>query len=50
MKLSTAAAALTVGVATLFVVPAANANAQSPSCAKSIELINIAVETSGGCS
>ncbi|WP_454194564.1 hypothetical protein [Nocardia sp. Marseille-Q1738] len=41
------AAALSAAAALLF-LPATPAHAQSPSCAKAIELINIAIDTSGG--
>ncbi|WP_039804863.1 hypothetical protein [Nocardia araoensis] len=42
------AAALATAAAALLFLPAAPAQAQSPFCAKAIELINIAIDTSGG--
>ncbi|MBF6336342.1 hypothetical protein IU450_10640 [Nocardia abscessus] len=42
------AAAVAAAAATLVFLPATAAHAQSPSCAKAIELINIAIDTSGG--
>lgn len=42
------ATALSAAAAALLFLPAAPANAQSPSCAKATELINIAIDTSGG--
>ena len=49
MTKSTAfAAVLSAAAAALLFLPAAPAHAQSPHCAKAIELINIAIDTSGG--
>ncbi|MFI6959969.1 hypothetical protein ACIBJI_41705 [Nocardia sp. NPDC050408] len=49
MTKSTAfAAVLCAAAAAVLFLPAAPAHAQSPHCAKAIELINIAIDTSGG--
>ncbi|MEU1545183.1 MULTISPECIES: hypothetical protein [Nocardia] len=49
MTKSTAfAAVFSAAAAALFFLPAAPAHAQSPQCAKAIELINIAIDTNGG--
>ncbi|MEV6386891.1 transposase [Nocardia xishanensis] len=45
---SSSAAALAIAVGALIALPATPAHAQSPSCAKAIELINIAIDTTGG--
>ncbi|MGK8505303.1 hypothetical protein [Nocardia asiatica] len=45
---STSFAAVLAAAAALLFLPAAPAHAQSPQCAKAIELINIAIDTSGG--
>ncbi|MGW4092854.1 hypothetical protein [Nocardia sp. NPDC004750] len=42
------AAVLAAAAATLLFLPAAPAQAQSPFCARAIELINLAIDTSGG--
>ncbi|MEV5835759.1 hypothetical protein [Nocardia sp. NPDC052112] len=42
------AAALAVAAAAPLLLPATPAYAQSPSCAKAIELINIAIDNGGG--
>ncbi len=42
------AAVLSAAAAALLFLPATPAHASSPSCAKAIELINIAIDTSGG--
>jgi hypothetical protein len=42
------AAVLSAAAAALLFLPAAPAHASSPSCAKAIELINIAIDKSGG--
>ncbi|MFI5720845.1 hypothetical protein [Nocardia sp. NPDC051750] len=47
-KLFSAALLTAAAAAALQVAPAATAQAMSPSCAKAIELINIAIDTSGG--
>ncbi|MFE7800948.1 hypothetical protein [Nocardia sp. NPDC057440] len=48
IKPSSVAAALAIAAGALIALPAAPAHAQSPSCAKAIELINIAIDTTGG--
>jgi hypothetical protein len=48
MTKSSFVAVLAAAAAALFVLPAAPAHAQSLSCAKAIELINIAIDTSRG--
>lgn len=48
IKLFSAVLLTATAAAVLQVVPAAPARAMSPSCAKAIELINAAVDTSGG--
>ncbi|MFE7741518.1 hypothetical protein [Nocardia sp. NPDC057455] len=49
MTKSTAfAAVLSAAAAAALFLPAAPAHAQSPQCAKAIELINVAIDTSGG--
>ncbi|WP_280334645.1 hypothetical protein [Nocardia wallacei] len=47
IKSTSFAAALCAAAALLF-LPAGPAHAQSPHCAKAIELINVAIDTSGG--
>ncbi|MET9025638.1 hypothetical protein ABZW96_08425 [Nocardia sp. NPDC004168] len=42
------AAVLAAAAAALLFLPAAPAQAQSPFCARAIELINLAIDTSGG--
>ncbi|WP_433200863.1 hypothetical protein ACQP1G_09270 [Nocardia sp. CA-107356] len=48
IKLVSAALLIATAAATLQLLPAAPAQAQSPSCAKAIELINAAIDMSGG--
>lgn len=45
---STSFAAVLCAATALLVLPAVPAQAQSPHCAKAIELINAAIDTSGG--
>lgn len=42
------AAALAAAAAALLFLPAAPAQAQSPLCSRAVELINVAIDTSGG--
>lgn len=48
IKSTSFAATLSAAAAALLFLPAAPAHAQSLQCAKAIELINIAIDTSGG--
>ncbi|WP_174189953.1 hypothetical protein [Nocardia barduliensis] len=48
IKSTSFAAVLSAAAAALLFLPAAPAHAQSPQCAKAIELINVAIDTSGG--
>ncbi|MEV6430434.1 hypothetical protein [Nocardia sp. NPDC051463] len=48
IKSSSVVAALAISVGTLIALPTTPAHAKSLSCAKAIELINIAIDTTGG--
>ncbi|MGW4327411.1 hypothetical protein ACWEKR_16115 [Nocardia sp. NPDC004573] len=48
IKSTSFAAALSAAAAALLFLPAAPAHAQSLQCARAIELINVAIDTSGG--
>ncbi|WP_431970209.1 hypothetical protein [Nocardia sp. bgisy134] len=48
IKSSSVTAALAIAAGALIALPATPAHAQSLNCAKAIELINIAIDTTGG--